>query len=165
MRNIRNLKTSCWSPKRNIKYISCTWACTILIIVTSLLFDFIRLATCDLVLALTLRGGDLGYLEPYDQFSLLVSKSLDTWFNKDWHLDICDSSWLDWFLRSNIHLPFFITSSTSTPRLPLALPRCMVHYGQVLVNLSSIIIMSHISLHVLHRIIIETLLHIIKLLS
>jgi hypothetical protein len=43
------------------------------------------------------------------------------WFNKDWHFEICDSSWLDWFLRLNIRLPFSITSGTLTPRLSLAL--------------------------------------------
>jgi hypothetical protein len=39
-------------------------------------FDFMRVATCDLVLALTLRGCDLEYFKPYDQFTLLISKSL-----------------------------------------------------------------------------------------
>ncbi len=60
-----------------------------------------------------------------------------SWFNIDWHFGICDSSWLDWFLRLNIHLPFSITSSTSTPRHPFVLLRCMVHRSQVLINPSS----------------------------
>jgi hypothetical protein len=59
------------------------------------------------------------------------------WFNRDWYLVICDSSWLAWFLGLNIHLPFSITFGTSTSRLSLALLRCMVHHGQVLLNRSS----------------------------
>jgi hypothetical protein len=47
-----------------------------LIIDTSSLFDFIRVATLDLALALTLRGCDLKYFTPYDQFLPLISKSL-----------------------------------------------------------------------------------------
>jgi hypothetical protein len=81
-----------------------------------------------------------------------------SWFNKDWYLDIYDSSWLVWFLELNIHLPFFIKSGTSTLRLPLALLQYMVHRGQVLVNRSSTIIMSHTSIHVFYRLILETLL-------
>jgi hypothetical protein len=61
-------------------------------------------------------------------------------------------------------LPFSITSGTSTPRLPLALLRSMVHHGQVLVNPSSTTIMSHTSLHVFHRLILKNLLLMIKLL-
>jgi hypothetical protein len=30
---------------------------------------------------------------------------LMSWLNKDWHLEICDYSWLAWFLILNIHLP------------------------------------------------------------
>jgi hypothetical protein len=47
-----------------------------LIVVTSSLFDFMRVATLDLALALTRRGCDLKYFTPYDQFQLLISKSL-----------------------------------------------------------------------------------------
>jgi hypothetical protein len=89
---------------------------------------------------------------------------LISWFNKDWHLEICDSSWLAWFLGLNIHLSFSVTFSASTPRLSLALLRCMVHRGQVLSYPSSTIIISHTSLHVFHRLIIENLLLMIKLL-
>jgi hypothetical protein len=47
-----------------------------LIVATSLLFDIMRIATCDLALALTFRGCELEYFKPYDQFTLLISKSL-----------------------------------------------------------------------------------------
>jgi hypothetical protein len=57
-----------------------------------------------------------------------------------------------------IHLPFSITYGTSTPRCLLALLRCLVHHGQVLVNPSLTTIKSHISLHVFHRLILETIL-------
>jgi hypothetical protein len=87
------------------------------------------------------------------------------WFNKDWYLEICDSSWLDWFLGLNIHLPFSITSGISMPRLLLALLWCMVHRGQVFANPSSTTIMAHTSLHVFHRHILEKLLLMIKLLT
>jgi hypothetical protein len=59
---------------------------------------------------------------------------LISWFNKDWHLDMYDSSWLTWLLRLNIHLLFSITFCTSTLRLSFALLWYMVHRGQVLVN-------------------------------
>jgi hypothetical protein len=45
-----------------------------LIVATSLLFDFIMIATNDLALALTLRSCDLEYFKLYDQFPLLISK-------------------------------------------------------------------------------------------
>jgi hypothetical protein len=45
-------------------------ACIMLILFTSFLFDFMRVATIDLALALTLRGCDLEYFTPYDQFPL-----------------------------------------------------------------------------------------------
>jgi hypothetical protein len=44
-------------------------------------------------------------------------------------------------LDSTKHLPFSITSGTSTPSLPLTLLRCMVHRDQALVDPSSITIM------------------------
>jgi hypothetical protein len=47
-----------------------------LIIVTSLLFDFMRVVTCALALALTLRCYDLEYFKLYDKFSLLIFKSI-----------------------------------------------------------------------------------------
>jgi hypothetical protein len=52
-----------------------TCACTILIVATLYLFDFMGIATHDLALALTLRGWDLEYSTPYDQFPLLISMS------------------------------------------------------------------------------------------
>jgi hypothetical protein len=52
-----------------------------------------------------------------------------SWFNKNWHLEICDSSWLAWFLGLNIHFLFSITYGTSTSRLPLAFYRYMVHHS------------------------------------
>jgi hypothetical protein len=48
-----------------------------LILVTSFLFNFVRVVIFDLASALTLRGYDLKYFIPYDQFPLLISKSLD----------------------------------------------------------------------------------------
>jgi hypothetical protein len=44
----------------------------ILIVATSLLFDIMRVATCDLDLALTLRACGLKYFKPYDQFHLYL---------------------------------------------------------------------------------------------
>jgi hypothetical protein len=44
-----------------------------LIAATSFLFDFIRVVTLDLILALTLIGYDLEYFKLYNQFSLLIS--------------------------------------------------------------------------------------------
>jgi hypothetical protein len=46
---------------------------------------------------------------------------------------------------------FSITSSTSTPSLPLALLRCMVHRSQALVDPSSITIMIHTTLCVFNE--------------
>jgi hypothetical protein len=40
------------------------------------LFDLMRVATLDLVPALALRGCDLEYFKPCDQFSLLISELL-----------------------------------------------------------------------------------------
>jgi hypothetical protein len=51
-----------------------------------------------------------------------------------------------------------LTSGTLTPRLPLAVLQCMVHRGQVLVNPSSTSIVSHTSLHIFHKLILENLL-------
>jgi hypothetical protein len=120
-------RVACLYSRLNIEYISLIWACTMYIVVSSFLFVFMRVVTCALALALTLRGCDLGYFRPYDQFLLLISKSLCAWFNKDWHIEICDSSWLDWFFGLSIHLSF--ASGTSTPRLLLTLLWCMVHCG------------------------------------
>jgi hypothetical protein len=78
-----------------------------------------------------------------------------SWFNRDWHLMICVSSWIAWFLRLNIHLPFSITYSFSMPTLSLALVRWMVYYGQVLVNYFLTTILSHTTLHVFHRLILK----------
>jgi hypothetical protein len=47
-----------------------------LIIATSSHFDFMRVATLDLALALTLKGCDLVYFTQYDQFPPLISRSL-----------------------------------------------------------------------------------------
>jgi hypothetical protein len=58
---------------------------------------------------------------------------------------------------SNIHLPFSITSGTLTPKLLLALLRCMVHRGQVLVDPSSITIMIHTPLHVFEKLMLVIL--------
>jgi hypothetical protein len=61
----------------NIKYISLTLACTMLILITLFLFDFMRVGTFDFDLVLTLRGCDLEYFTSYGQFSLLIYKSHD----------------------------------------------------------------------------------------
>jgi hypothetical protein len=47
-----------------------------LIAATLHLFDFMKVATCDLALALTLNVCDLEYFKSCDQFPLLISKSL-----------------------------------------------------------------------------------------
>jgi hypothetical protein len=148
----------------NIKYNSSTWACTILIVATLSLFDIMRISTLDLALALTLGGCDLKYFTCKNNLHFWSTSHLISWFNKDWHLEICDSSRLAWFLGLNIHLPFFITSHTLMPRLPLTLLRCMVHHGQVLINPSSTTILSHTSLYVFHRLVLENLFLMIKLL-
>jgi hypothetical protein len=44
-------------------------------VATLLLFDFMRVATCDLALAMTLSSCGLEYFKPYDQFPLLIFKS------------------------------------------------------------------------------------------
>jgi hypothetical protein len=45
-------------------------------VATLILFEFMRVATYLLAWASTLRGCDLGYFKPYDQFSFLISNSL-----------------------------------------------------------------------------------------
>jgi hypothetical protein len=62
--------------KIKYKIFSSTLVCTKLILSTSFLSDLMRVVTLDLVLALTLRGCDLEYFTPYDQFPLLISMSL-----------------------------------------------------------------------------------------
>jgi hypothetical protein len=47
-----------------------------MIVATSFLFDFMRVATCAFAFASYLRGCDLRYFIMYDQFHLLISKSL-----------------------------------------------------------------------------------------
>jgi hypothetical protein len=128
-------------------------------------FYFMRFVTLDLALTLTLGGCDLEYFTCKINFHFWSPSHLISWFNKDWHLEICDSLWLAWFLRLNIHLCFSITSGTLMLRLPLALLWCMVYRGQVLINPSSMIILTHTSLHVFHRLILKNLLLMIKLLS
>jgi hypothetical protein len=81
-----------------------------------------------------------------------------SWFNRDWHLVLCDSSWIACFLRLNINLPFSITYGSLTPRLPPALLWCIIHRGHVLVNSSSTTILSHTTPHVFHRLILENFL-------
>jgi hypothetical protein len=52
-----------------------------LILATLFLFDFMKDATYDLASALTLRGYDLEYFTPYDQFPLFdphVTSYLDS---------------------------------------------------------------------------------------
>jgi hypothetical protein len=70
-------RVTCLHLRLNIKYISTTWACTMLTLTASFLFDFVRVATFDIALTLTLRGCDLEYFTPYYQFLLLISKLLD----------------------------------------------------------------------------------------
>jgi hypothetical protein len=78
------------------------------------------------------------------------------------------TKWLTWgFVCCSSKSPrdtYISVAETSTslfigslwPRLPLALLWCMVHYVQVLINHSSTTILSHITLHVFHRLILET---------
>jgi hypothetical protein len=135
-----------------------------LILSTSILFDLMRVATLDLVSALTLRGCDLDYFTRMINFDFWSPSNFISWFNRDWHLVICDSLCLAWFFGLNLHLPISITSSTLTPRLLLALLWCMVHHVQVLFNPSSSTISSHTTLHVFHRLIVENVLLMIKVL-
>jgi hypothetical protein len=65
---------------------------TILIVATSLVFDIMRVAICDLALALTLRGCELKHFKPYDQFHFYLQVTLYLDLKK---IDTCDSSWLD----------------------------------------------------------------------
>jgi hypothetical protein len=160
------LDRATWLHSRlNIKYISSTWTFTTLIVATSL--SFLLHEGCHmwsyfghwLLEVVAWNNSNHMFIFHFWSLSHFIS-----WFNKDWHLEICDSSWLDWFFGLNIHLPFSITSGTSMSRLLLALLWCMVHRDQVLVNLSSTTIMSHTSLHIFHRLILENLLLMIKLL-
>jgi hypothetical protein len=59
-----------------------------------------------------------------------------------------------------MHLPFSITSGTSTPRPLLALLRCMVHHSHVLVNPSSAIIMIHTYLYIFDKLTFVTLCYV-----
>jgi hypothetical protein len=45
-------------------------------VATTPLFVFMRVATLNPASTLTLRGCDLEYFTPYDQFPLFISKSL-----------------------------------------------------------------------------------------
>jgi hypothetical protein len=56
-----------------------------------------------------------------------------------------------------------MTSLISQIKYPLALVRCMIHHSQVLANPSSTTILSHVTLHVFHRLIFKNLLLMIKL--
>jgi hypothetical protein len=127
----------------NIKYISSTWACTRWMLPLHLFFDFMRVATLDLVLALTLRRLWLGILQTIwsiSTFDLQITLYLDS-IKIDTSRYVILHGYLD-TSDSNIHLPFTI-SGTSTPRLVLALHWCMVHHVQVHVNPSLTTIMSH----------------------
>jgi hypothetical protein len=157
-------RAACIHSRLNIKYISSTWDCTLLIVATSLFLTSWGLSHVILVWHWLLEVVNWNTSNYMINFHFGSPSHFIFWLRKDWHLEICDSSWLAWFLGLNIHLPFSITSGTSTPKLPLTLLWCMVHRGQVLVNFSSTTIMSHTSLHVLHRLILKNLLHMIKLL-
>jgi hypothetical protein len=122
-------RATCLHSRLNIKYISSIWSCTMLILVTLFLFDFMRVATFDLALTFTLRRMWLRSTSHRMINLYFCSPShFISWFNRDWHLVICDSSWLAWFLRLNVHLPFSITSDFSMSRLLLALLWFMVHH-------------------------------------
>jgi hypothetical protein len=121
-------------------------------------FCFMGVATSAFALALLLEIVTWDTSNRMINFHFWSPSHFISWLNKDWHLEICDSSWLPWFFKLNIHLPFSITSGTSTPRLSLALLWCMVYHGKILVNPSSTTIMSHTSLHVLNRLVLENLL-------
>jgi hypothetical protein len=156
-------RATCLQSRLNIKYISSTWVYTMLIVTTSLFLTSWRLPHVILLWHWLLEVMIWKTSNHLISFHFWSPRHFISWLNKDLHLQICDSSRLDWFLGLNIHLPFSNTSGTSMPRLPLALLRCMIHHDQVLVNPTSTIIMSHTSFHVFHRLILENLLLMINL--
>jgi hypothetical protein len=63
-------------PKLNLKYISSTWACTRWLLPLHLFLTSWGLPHLILFWHWLLRGCDLGYFKSYNQFPLLISKSL-----------------------------------------------------------------------------------------
>jgi hypothetical protein len=90
----------------------------------------------------------------YSTSHSIITKSLYILIQKRMTLSDIWFFIVPWFLGLNIHVPFSITFGTSTLRLPLALLRCMIHRGHVLVNPSSTIILYHTSLYVFHTLIL-----------
>jgi hypothetical protein len=82
----------------NIKYISSTWACIRWLLPLHLFLTSWGLTHLILFWHWLLGGCDLGYFKTYNQFPLFSPNHFISWFNKDLHLEICDSSWLAWYL-------------------------------------------------------------------
>jgi hypothetical protein len=74
-------RATCLHLRLNIKYISSTWACIMLILTTSFLFDFMWVATFDLAFTFTFRRLWLGVLHTVWSiftFDLQVTSYLDS---------------------------------------------------------------------------------------
>jgi hypothetical protein len=111
--------------RSNIKYISSTRACAILILAISFLlipWELLHLILLQHWLLEVVTWNTSHYTINFHFWSPC---QLISWFNKDWHLEMCDSSYLAWFLGLNILLSFSITSGTSTPILSLAFSSTM----------------------------------------
>jgi hypothetical protein len=83
----------------NIKYISSTWACTRWLLLFHLFLTSWGLSHLILFCHWLLGGCDLEYFKRIINFHFWSPNHFISWLNKDWHLEICDSSWLDWYLE------------------------------------------------------------------
>jgi hypothetical protein len=92
--------------------------------------------------------------------SLLIHVTSSLWFNRDWHLEICDSPWLVWYLGFKHPLALLHHIRYLDAKTPLALLRCMVHRSEVHVNPSSTNIMIHTYLHVFDKLTFVTLCYV-----
>jgi hypothetical protein len=83
----------------NIKYISFTWACTrwllsLYLFLTSWVLPHLILFWHWLLEVVTCDTSSRIFNFHFWSLNLFIS-----WFNKDWHLEICDSSWLAWYIE------------------------------------------------------------------
>jgi hypothetical protein len=107
----------------NIKYISSAWAYTRWLLALHLFLTSWGLSHLILFWHWLLGGCDLGYFKSYNQFPPLIFKSFYI-FNKDWHLEIHDSSWLAWYLGfkhpfSLLHHIRYLDAKTPTCSSPM----------------------------------------------
>ena len=73
----------------------------------------------------------------------------------DWHLETCDSSWLEWSIGIKHALTLLHYLSPSVPSLLLAILQSMVIRSQVMLSLHHFTILIHTSLCILHMHIFE----------